>query len=168
MSKKRSDESSSGRTTPSATFDTADTLRPSIASTESTAVRSGTPIRIGLGDDRPTEIFAPKERRALHASRQQQITGSTVREMIRNPEHQLSTPLQELAQRARADLPRAEIDLRTSLTIQHEFEFDLRVGYRLTLKMFDDQGRCVEVEADVDSDGRELRRGSIVSHIVSI
>lgn len=121
-----------------------------------------------LEDNRPTEIYDPKQRRDIHATREQRIGGSTVLEMMRNSEHHLSAPLRQLVERAQADLRAAQVDARTTLVLQHEFEFDLRVGYRLILNMFDADGRCIEVRAEVDSDGREVRRGSIVSHVVPI
>ena len=160
--------------------DTVETLRPSAEwvlneteddrPTEICPSQEREPVRplLALEDDRPTEIYAPRERPTVHTSRIQQIKGSTVLEMIRNPEHHLSAPLQELVQRARADLPGACVDLRTLLRLRHDFEFDRRVGYHLTLAMFDRRGRCIEVRAEVDPDGRALRRWSIISNLVSI
>ncbi len=137
--------------------DTADT-RPVIA----------TVPRAALDDDRPTEICDVRASPDLITSREQLITGHTIGEMIRNPEHNLSQALARLLDRARIDLPAARIDPRTSLLLCHQFEFDRRVGYRLTLKLFDAEDRCVEVAADVDQDGKAIRRGSLISRLISI
>lgn len=121
-----------------------------------------------LDDDRPTEIFRNKTKASLHTTRTQVIRGSTISEMIRNASHQLSRPLSELAARAKADLPTAQIDDRAQLVLHHDFEFDRRVGYRLKLELYDPSGRCVEVLAEVDHDGRKIRRGSMMSKLLQI
>jgi hypothetical protein len=122
-----------------------------------------------LDDDRPTEIYEIKTpQQDLAYSRQQVITGSTIREMMTNREHKLSRALAELYRRAREDLPGAVIDPRASLLLTHEFEFERRVGYRLTLKLFDESQKCVEVVAQLDQDGRAIRQGSVFSKLISI
>ena len=121
-----------------------------------------------MGDDRPTEIYDPEAKAELHASREQVMVGLTIRDVIRQTGHHLSRPLEELVARARASLDGANIDARASLAIQHEFEFDRRVGYQLRLRLFDESGRCVEVRAEIDHDGREIRRGSLMSQVIDI
>lgn len=119
-----------------------------------------------IDDDRPTEIHDPKAMLGVHTVREQLIRGRTIGEMMRNPEHNLSRALEVLFARASADLRGAEIDARAELSLRHEFEFDLRVGYQLRLKVFDAQGRCVEVSAELDQDGRDVRRGSVMARFV--
>jgi hypothetical protein len=122
-----------------------------------------------MDDDRPTEIFQPAvKQESLHTTREQLITGSTILEMIRNPSHQLSRPLEELVARAQSDLPTAEVDPKATLLLRHDFEFERRVGYRLRLKLFAPDNRCVEVNAEVDADGRAIRRGSMMSKLITI
>lgn len=121
-----------------------------------------------IDDDRPTEVYDPQMRRDLHTSRRQVLRGSTVQEILRNDEHHLSRTLGRLLDRARRDLATAEIDERAVLTLDHEFEFDTRVGYKLHIVLYDPQDRCVEVTAEVDPDGREIRRGSLIARMVSI
>lgn len=118
-----------------------------------------------LDDDRPTELY-DRERVDLAHSRRQVITGSTIREIMNNREHRLSAALKKLLQHARHDLPEALVDNRASLVLRHDFEFDRRVGYRLELKLFDDQDACVEVVAELDQDGRAIRRGSILAKLI--
>src|SRR5438045_3257245 len=78
-----------------------------------------------MDDDRPTEIFERESAQAeLVQSRQQIITGSTIREIMNNSEHKLSGALSKLLRRAREDLPKAEIDPRASLMLWHDFEFE--------------------------------------------
>ena len=125
-------------------------------------------LRAVLDDDRPTEIHDVERKRELHSSREQLITGRTIAEMMNNSEHSLSDALSKLYTRARSDLPAAQIDARSSLMLRHEFEFDRRVGYFLTLKLFDKAEKCVEVNAEVDQDGRAIRRGSMDSKLIQI
>ena len=113
-------------------------------------------------DRRPTEINAQKNEDPLGATREQLILGSTIADMLRNSEHALSAPLAELMARAQKDLPTASIDPRASLLLEHQFQFEKRVGYRLQLKLFDAQTRCVQVCAEVDQDGRHPPR---LSHL---
>lgn len=173
MNGRRSDDPPSARspTSPTAVstaVDTVETDPPSSLEDTATELPTVRPQRRRFGDERPTEIFAPKQPVALHAMREQAIEGSTIREMIKNPEHHLGAPLRELVERAQADLPNARVNEKSSLILRHEFEFDFRVGYHLTLTMYDDRGGCIEVQADVDSDGRQVRRGSMVSQIIPI
>jgi hypothetical protein len=120
-------------------------------------------------DDRPTELYERVEPlKELAHSRKQVIAGSTIREMMKNREHRLSDALSKLFRRAKKDLPEAEIDQRASLSLRHDFEFDRRVGYFLQLKVFDAEGNCVEVVAEVDQDGKAIRRGSMVSKLINI
>lgn len=121
-----------------------------------------------LDDNRPTEIFEPAAKRSLHASREQLIRGSTISEMMRNPGHSLARPLSTLFARAKADLPTAVVDERAVLHLHHDFEFDQRVGYRLRLELFDPENQQVEVSAEVDADGKAIRRGSMMSRLISI
>ncbi len=144
--------------TPGSKLDIADT-RPLI---------HAAPMRQQLDDDRPTEIHETVAKPDLITSREQLITGLTIGEMIRNPKHQLSRALAKLLDRARADLPGAKIDKRTSLLLRHEFEFDRRTGYRLKLKLFDEDDQCVEVTAELDQDGKAIRRGSLISKLITI
>jgi hypothetical protein len=118
-------------------------------------------------DDRPTEIHQRGRKVSLAHSRQQLITGSTIREMMNNKSH-LSEALIKLVSCARKDLPEAEVDSRARLTLRHDFEFDRRVGYLLTLKLYDEEERCVEVVAELDQDGKAIRRGSMVSKLITI
>ena len=142
---------------PRAKLDTADT-RP---------LAEPTP-RASMDDDRPTEIHETIRTPDLITSREQLITGLTIGEMIKNSKHKLSRPLAQLVDRARTDLPGAKVDARSSLLLRHDFEFDKRTGYRLRLKLFDPRDRCVEVTADVDQDGKAIRRGSLISKLISI
>lgn len=130
------------------------------------AVKAVAP-RGAMEDDRPTEIYDAAARE-LHTSREQLIIGSTIGDMMRNEAHKLSPALQKLMEKARVDLAGARIDPRATLLLRHEFEFDRRIGYQLKLKLFDDGGRCVEVTADVDQDGRAIRRGSLISKLITI
>ena len=125
------------------------------------------PARL-IDDDRPTQIFQPAAKRSLHTSREQLITGSTILEMIRNPSHALSRALEQLVARAQSDLPTAEVDPKATLLLCHDFEFEQRVGYRLRLKLFAPDNQCVEVNAEVDADGRAIRRGSMMSKLITI
>ncbi|MCK6549957.1 hypothetical protein L6R52_29255 [Myxococcota bacterium] len=125
--------------------------------------------RASMDDDRPTEVHAIHGHDAgprLVESREQVIRGSTVREIMTNREHKLSTALYTLLRRAREDLPDAELDARTELKLRHDFEFDRRVGYFLKLVVFDAAGKCVEVVAELDQDGRQIRRGSVFSKLL--
>lgn len=129
----------------------------------------GVAPRASMDDDRPTEVHqlegaasAPQ----LVESREQVILGSTVREIMGNREHKLSTALYTLLRRAREDLPEAELDARTVLKLRHDFEFDRRVGYFLKLVVFDATAKCVEVVAELDQDGRQIRRGSVFSKLL--
>lgn len=126
------------------------------------------PSRRLIDDDRPTELYHKKSKASLHTSREQTIRGRTISEMIRNGSHQLSRPLAELVSRAKVDLPTARIDERANLVLHHDFEFDRRVGYRLRLELFDPSDRCVEVLAEVDHDGRKIRRGSMMAKLLDI
>lgn len=121
-----------------------------------------------IDDDRPTELFRNRSKASLHTSREQRITGSTISEMLDNSAHQLSRPLAQLLAKAKANLPSAKIDDRASLLLHHDFEFDRRVGYRLRLELFAPDDRCVVVSAEVDHDGREIRRGSMMSKLIQI
>src|SRR5687767_9808402 len=71
--------------------------------------------RAAIDDDRPTELFERKApaSRELALSREQTITGRTIREIMNNPKHRLSDALSKLLERARRDLPGAEIDDRS-------------------------------------------------------
>jgi hypothetical protein len=122
--------------------------------------------RAVLDDDRPTEIHDAVKAPDLHTSREQLITGSTIGEMIRNREHNLSLALGKLMRKAKDDLPGATIDPRASLLIRHDFEFERRVGYRLKLKVFDREDHCIEVTADLDQDGKAIRKGSLISKLI--
>lgn len=124
--------------------------------------------RAMMDDDRPTEIYARAPEPEVVYSRDQLIAGSTIREMMNSSEHRLSSALNQLLRRARADLPGADVDARTSLRLRHDFEFEKRVGYRLELKVFDGAGKCVEVVAELDQDGRAIRRGSVFSKLIPI
>jgi hypothetical protein len=137
--------------------------------TEETTLPLAPKFKAPFDDDRPTELYERREPiQDLAHSRQQLITGSTIREMMKNKGHLLSEPLAKLFRRAKRDLPQAEIDQRASLMLRHDFEFDRRVGYSLQLKVFDAKGACVEVVAEVDQDGRAIRRGSMVSKLIEI
>ena len=126
------------------------------------------PVRAPLDDDRPTEIYDPTHHRSLHTSVDQEIVGSTIEEMMRNSEHKLRTALDTLLSQARRTLPGARVDARATLRLQHEFEFDRRVGYRLWLVLSDEGGRTVEVTAELDQNGRAIRRGSMMSKLITI
>jgi hypothetical protein len=144
-------------TVPRAKLDTADT-RPLIE----------TKPKSSMEDDRPTEIHETLSTPDLITSREQIITGFTIGEMIKNSKHKLSRVLAQLVDKARADLKGAKVDARSSLLLRHDFEFDRRTGYRLKLKLFASNDRCVEVTADVDQDGRAIRRGSLISKLIDI
>ena len=124
--------------------------------------------RAAMDDDRPTEIYEVQASADVMTTREQLITGATIAEMIKNQKHQLSQVLAKLLDRARTDLPGAKVDKRTSLLLRHDFEFDRRTGYRLRLKLFDAKDQCIEVTAEVDQDGRAIRRGSLISKLISI
>ncbi len=126
------------------------------------------PAKRLIDDDRPTELFEPVVKDGLHESREQLIIGMTIAEMIRNSAHKLSAPLAQLVRQAKIDLPNAEVGPMASLKLQHDFEFDRRVGYRLTLKLFDANKQCVQVFAEVDQDGRRIRQGSMMSKLLHI
>jgi hypothetical protein len=125
-------------------------------------------VKIPFEDDRPTEIHQRERKVSLAHSRQQLIVGSTIREMMSNRGHRLSDALNKLVTCAQKDLPRAVVDSRATLMLHHDFEFDRRVGYRLKLKLFDEDDGCVEVVAEVDQDGKAIRRGSMVSKLINI
>src|SRR5688500_1497408 len=167
MSSKRSGKRGGTRkprgVTPGETIDVADT-RPLI---DAAPAKSAQP-KASLDDDRPTEIHEVTSAPDVITSREQLITGFTIGEMIKNPKHALSQALAKLLDRARTDLPGAKIDAKASLLLRHEFEFDRRVGYRLKLKLFDRTNQCVEVTADVDQDGKAIRRGSLISKLFTI
>ena len=137
---------------------------------DATTLPGAAPARGGrlIDDDRPTELFRSASKASLHTSREQRIVGTTIAEMIKRASHQLSRPLAQLVARASADLPEASIDERASLLLHHDFEFDRRVGYRLRLELFAPDGRRVVVSAEVDHDGREIRRGSMMSQLIQI
>jgi hypothetical protein len=123
-----------------------------------------------LDEDWPTEVFERQSvgPRELAHSRDQVILGSTIREIMNNAEHNLSDALSKLLETARRDLPNASVDPRASLLLRHHFEFDRRVGYELKLKLFDEAGACVEVVAELDQDGRAIRRGSVFAKLIDI
>jgi hypothetical protein len=124
-----------------------------------------------LDEDWPTEVLersAVGGPRELAHSRDQVIVGSTIREIMNNAEHNLSDALSKLLETARRDLPNAAVDPRASLLLRHHFEFDRRVGYELKLKLFDAAGACVEVVAELDQDGRAIRRGSVFAKLIDI
>lgn len=121
-----------------------------------------------MEDDRPTQLYDREEAPPIQTSREQTMTGSTIGEVAKSTHHQLSRPLGQLISRAKNDLPDAGIDTQSVLKIRHDFEFDRRVGYHLTLTLYDPQGRCVQVSADLDQDGRAVRRGSLMAKLLSI
>lgn len=122
-----------------------------------------------LDEDWPTEVYdRASSGRELAHSRDQVIAGSTIREIMNNAEHNLSDALSKLLERARRDLADAMIDPRASLLLRHHFEFDRRVGYELKLTLFDPRGQCVEVVAELDQDGRAIRRGSVFAKLIDI
>jgi hypothetical protein len=125
-------------------------------------------VRGPLDDDRPTELHQRVPQQELAHTREQLISGSTVREIMNNQEHNLSDALGKLLESARRKLPNAEVDARASLVLRHHFEFDRRVGYDLKLKLFDAAGVCVEVVAELDQDGRAIRRGSVFMKLINI
>lgn len=148
-----------------------DTLPQWDPSEAATTLPEGTPApdrKTLFEDDRPTELFDGDLKASLHTSREQLIRGSTIADMIENAAHQLSRPLAQLVARAKADLPSARIDDKASLRLRHEFEFDRRIGYQLRLELFGARGQCVEVQAEVDHDGHEVRRGSMMSKLLQI
>ena len=153
--------------TPGQMIDVADT-RPVIKATKGAPPTTSAQMKAALDDDRPTEIHEVIAQQEVMTSREQLITGFTIGEMIKNPKHALSGALAKLVDQARTDLPGAKIDAKSSLLLRHEFEFDRRVGYRLKLKLFDRTNQCVEVQADVDQDGKAIRRGSLISKLFTI
>lgn len=126
-------------------------------------------VRGPLDDDRPTELYQRTvQQPELLQTREQLISGSTIREIMNNQEHNLSDALAKLVDSARRKLPNADVDPRASLVLTHHFEFDRRVGYDLKLKLFDAAGICVEVVAQLDQDGRAIRRGSVFMKLINI
>ncbi len=127
-----------------------------------------TDVHAEFEDNRPTEFFDLKKKKQLTTSRDQVIRGSTIKEMVDSRTHHLSRPIAQLLSRAKTDLDGARIDPQASLHLRHDFEFDTRVGYHLSLTLFNSAGRCVEVTAEVDPDGKKIRRESMMARLLPI
>ncbi|MBK8010859.1 MAG: hypothetical protein IPK13_05885 [Deltaproteobacteria bacterium] len=126
------------------------------------------PARV-FEDDRPTELYAPTKLPQLQETREQCLVGTAIQDILAQSEHRLKAPLERLVERARRDLPGATLDVRSSLMLRHQFEFNRRVGYQLRLTMFDVASeRSIEVSDEVDHDGRALRRGSLISRLLGL
>ncbi|MCB9655250.1 MAG: hypothetical protein H6729_14105 [Deltaproteobacteria bacterium] len=126
------------------------------------------PARV-FEDDRPTELYEPARLPQLQETREQCLMGTAIHDILAQPDHRLKGVLERLVDRAIQDLPSATLDVRSSLMLRHQFEFDRRIGYQLRLTMFDASTRqSVEVSEEVDQDGRSLRRDSLVSRLLGL